>query len=154
MTSRIKASTKWAGTRIGVAMAAHEAGVPVPPSTEPSPTVKQRVRDKTYKYEPLISRLEAQHICRKRSLKPTFLACIISNAGEFSADVFRLVETLAMEVKSKHAACPRQGFLGLTPQKEAAGFRMRFKDALSTLVAKGVADILIASGGGLCGASW
>ena len=114
--------------------------------------MKQRVRDKTYKYEPLISRLEAQHICRKRSRKPTFLACIISNAGEFSADVFRLVETLAMEVKSKHAACTRLGFL--TPQKEAAGFRMRFKDALSTLVAKGVADILIASGGGLCGASW
>ena len=63
-----------------------------------------------------------------------------------------MVEILAMEVKSRHAACPRQGFL--TPQKEAADFRMRFKDALSTLVAAGVAEILMASGGGLCGSSW
>jgi hypothetical protein len=152
MTSKIRTSFNWAKSRIGVAVAAHEAGLPVPPNTEPSPTVKQRVQDKGCKYEPLISRLEAQHICRKRSRNPTFMACIISNAGEYSADVFRLVETLAMEVKSKHAACPRLGFL--TPQKEAASFRMRFKDALSTLVAKGVANILIASGGGLCGASW
>ena len=64
MTSKIRTSFNWAGSRIGVAVtvAAHEAGLPVPPNTEPSPTVKQRVQDKACKYEPLISRLEAQHI--------------------------------------------------------------------------------------------
>ena len=37
---------------------------------------------------------------------------------------------------------------------EAADFRVRFKDALPTLAAAGVAEIPMASGGGPCGSFW
>jgi hypothetical protein len=116
-------------------------GLAFPSNQAPTKPVDNRIKDKKKRYAPLITVMEAQFYCRQRQVKPILLVPIISNAGEFSPDVFALVEQLAKAYHRTYLGAQRP-IDGYTASQATAVFRTRLKDSLAVCVANGYAVML------------
>ena len=75
-----------------------------------------------------------------RKKAPIFFAPVMSHTGEFSKDLFKLVNLLAARAKERCVKVPSLD--GIPPERVSAEFRTRLKDALAACNARGVADAL------------
>ena len=138
----LAASLKHHQTITDTENALHRISAAALPNTDPTPPVVARVKTKKRVYGPLMSLLEAQLHQRRRDRPATFLAPIISIAGEFAPDAFALaMETLAKKCGKIYRSImrPRDGH---TPASATALFRRSFKDNLATTVFKGNGNML------------
>jgi hypothetical protein len=110
----------------------------------PSPAVLKIVAAKSKKYRPLFDLMAAQAFTGKRRGVPEWMACIVSNACEFSPAVFTLIERLSALIKARYSQ-PNRPLDGFTPSAAAADFRTRFKDEIASTVGSGFATMLQAS---------
>jgi hypothetical protein len=109
----------------------------------PSPTVMKRITEKYLTYQPLMIIAEKQASQGMRST-PQFRACIISRRGEFSPDVFSLINRLADVIQTNHKNSKPTD--RSHPKKVAAAFRGRIKDHLACAIAKGVGRMITETG--------
>ena len=66
-----------------------------------SPAVARRQKEKHDKYQPIMHILQTLVMRRKKSVKPKFLAPVISHLGELSCDAFALFDLMSDEYKQR-----------------------------------------------------
>ena len=108
-----------------------------------TPEVSKREKHKHLKYAPLVHLLRKQFERGQRERMPEFMAPIISHNGEFSSDVFKIVDWFAAAAARK--AANSQDVAGCKPKDAARLFRMHMKDSFADASAKGVAGHLVAA---------
>jgi hypothetical protein len=101
-----------------------------------SPAVARRQKEKHDKYQPVMHILQTLVMRRKKTVKPKFLAPVISHLGELSGDAFTLFDLMSDEYKQR--AKQNYLFIGVTPAVARARFRRRLIDATMMTLAGGM----------------
>ena len=106
----------------------------------PTPAVSQRTQHKRDAYAPIMQRLRARTLQRRRAHCPEMVPVVISHLGEFSAGVFKVTETIAMAAYVRARDGPRHD--GIHPKMHSADVRNMIKDRLICTVARGFGTML------------
>ena len=106
-----------------------------------SPELLKRQRDKHKKYIRLVQMANHQRVRGLRKDKVSFLAPIFSHGGEFSSDVFEVVEWLCKEAYSYFKDTVSSQPLG--PKIMVSRFRCELLDSLAVANARGVGMMLL-----------
>ena len=142
--TRIKDAADWFANEAEAERRNLEVGTNNPYKGSSSAPVHEYV-DFKFKHYALMRLLASRQVKRgMRKFNPTFLAGIISHTGEFSKGVFDIVELIANNAKKLTTITPSLD--GLTPARVSAEIRTRFKDALATCNAIGVANAFLDAG--------
>jgi len=110
----------------------------------PTPAIARRITVKVNKYRPLVQRAVVAAASRHEVTDIIFRALIVSHLGEMSGGLFETVEDLA--VLSKKRAFESPPWSGDAPKTVSCKMRRKTKDALMTVVAKGVGRLIEAVG--------
>ena len=111
---------------------------------ESSPSVAVAQSSKHAKYRPMLDLLTIQHEYGHRTDLPTFKAPTFSHSGEFSSDLFSLLNWMRpqVEVKSRRVA----HLIGMTPKEYHRKFREEALDTLVASVVRGLGLMHVAAG--------
>ena len=142
--SRIKETAAWFTEEAKAELLSYNTGAPNPFKKMASKHVTKYAELKYNHYSTLTELANRQMRKGMRHTIPKLLAGIITHTGEFSDDIFALIEALAKKAKDNAAANP--SIDGIPPSRVAAEIRTRAKDALAIINAKGVGRALIEAG--------
>ena len=101
-------------------------------------------REKLVKYAPVMDLFRAQLARHARDNVPTFLAPVISQLGEMSADAFKLFEIMSTTYQTKIDR--NRHFVGITPGQARARYRSRLITATMVNLAVGLGKQLTTMG--------
>ena len=111
---------------------------------ESSHAIREWEKAKHTKYKPLIQRAQVQCQRHKRRNTPKFMVCAAAHRGEWSKDLYEIIEWLAAH-KSRRIR-DSDGDDGITPARAAGAFRTMLKDRLSVAMARGWGRQLVSTG--------
>jgi hypothetical protein len=111
---------------------------------EMSPAVRAAAKRKHRHYRPLVQMALQQKRRGRRKNSPTFAACVVSHRGELSHDFFALIEWLCV-YRFREVARSAQ-IDGISPNRATAEFRQGFKDAIATVLFRGVGNMFLSAG--------
>ena len=120
-------------------------------NTDPSPVVAEKQKSKNMKYAGWIQFVKTYYRKKQRK-KPIFLPIVISTTGEFSPELFLLIEMMAGDAKRRKFTNP--GHDGMKPSVVSAMFRNRAKTRIAVCNTKGFAAQQMASGLPMGRARW
>ena len=142
--SRLKEAAHWFKDEAKAELLAYNTGAPNPFNKMPSKAVAKYAELKYNHYGTLLELANRQIRKGLRQSTPKLLAGIITHTGEFSEDIFALVELVAKKAKANALDAPSLD--GIPPSRVAAEIRTRFKDALAVVNARGVGRALLEAG--------
>ena len=136
--TRLKDASRWFANEAEAERRNLEVGTTNPFKGASSAPVQEYADFKFQHYD--LMRLYASRQVKRgiRKHQPKFMAGIISHTGEFSKGIFDIVKLIAD--KAKQLALITPSIDGLTPARFSAEIRTRFKDALATCNAIGLAN--------------
>jgi hypothetical protein len=121
---------------------ANSNGLPDPFHLQNSPVLMDAVKEKTKKYSPLVNLTDLQHAMKRRPLRPKFLVPVITHSGEWSADLFRIIEFICSTGKQLYQVCTD----GVTKKAFSASLRTKLKDHSASHAVRSMGKILRSAG--------
>ena len=109
-----------------------------------SPPVESYQTHKIKKYSQMLGAAKQQVRDGTRHTAPTFMACIMSHAGEISSNGFLALETITRHYKRNAALKHFED--GIPMSTRTADFRTRFKDTLMTANINGFGATIAGAG--------
>ena len=114
-------------------------------TVQSSKPLSDRAETKRRTYRPLLDVADRQTKARDRVKAPTFFPAIFSNFGEFSTDMFLLIEWLVKQYKTQLLS-ENHPHPGLSTNQATAKFRSHCKDTLASTIATGLGTLMERAG--------
>ena len=128
---RLRRAYTYFGTLVHERIQAEQRGDTPPARNDSTPAIQYAAKRKWDKYYPLIAICEDQKNRRRRATVPTLLCLLFDHTGQMSADVYKLIEMMAIH-KGRHLS-QEEVDEGITSKMASASFRALAKDQLATV---------------------
>ena len=128
---RLRQAYTYFGTLVQERVQAEQRRDTPPARNDSTPALQCAAKLKWEKYYPLIAICEDQKDKKQRATVPKLLCLMFDHAGQMSADVYKLIEFMAIH-KGRHLS-QEEVDEGIAPKMAAASFRALAKDRLATV---------------------